>query len=357
MRAWRTVTVLAAALAALAAGCLAVPSFDEAAWRRQVAATDQADLHAPHRRPDGSFFNPWLADDKSWWDFWHWRLSRNSLGETAEQEFATPTVANDGGYLADPRAPDSLTWVGHATFVLQWGGQVVVTDPFFTHRAAIVARKVPPAFGPKAVPAGAVVLVSHNHYDHLDSDSIRALADKAALFVCPLGLGDCLREMGARRVQELDWWQSLAHDGTTITALPVQHWSRRLGQARNQSLWCAFMLEREGRTVFYGADSGYFKGFAAYGRRWPGIDLALLPLGAYRPRWFMHYAHMNVPEMLEAFQDLGARRLVPTQWGVMPLGDEPPAWPRVDLLQELADRPQLAQRVEILPVGGRLLLD
>jgi L-ascorbate metabolism protein UlaG (beta-lactamase superfamily) len=353
----RSTALILLVLAAAAVGCLAVPRFDESAWRRQVAATDPADLHAPHRRADGSFFNPWLPDDKSWWDFWRWRLSINSLGQVADQEFPTPTVANDGAYLADPDAPASVTWVGHATFAVQWGGQVVVTDPFFSHRAAIVPRKVPPAFGVEAVPQGAVVIVSHNHYDHLDSESIEALAGKAAVFLCPLGLGDCLRGMGARRVREMDWWDSHEHGGTTFTAVPVQHWSRRLGQGRNQSLWAAFVLQRGGKTVFYGADSGYFKGFKAYGRRWPDMDLALLPLGAYRPRWFMHYAHMNPAEVLEAFQDLGAERMVPTQWGVMPLGDEPPAWPRVDLLRALDKRPRLAAKVEILPVGGRLLLD
>lgn len=350
---------MAAGLAVLTmslAGCLPPRPFDEEAWRAKVAAQDPAALYAPHRRPDGAFFNPWQPEDRSRWSFWRWVLSRNSLGEDAGNDPDTPVQANDGAYLRDSNAPDSLTWVGHATFALQWSGQVVLTDPFFSQRAAVVKRKVPAPFGPQAVPEGAVVLISHNHYDHLDADSLEALLPRAGVTLCPLGLGPLLRELGAKEVRELDWWQSVEVGGTRFTCLPAQHWTRRLGQGYNEVLWCAWLMERGGRKIFFGADSGYFVGYREIGRRYPGIDLALLPMGAYQPRWFMHYAHMNPPEVVQAFQDLGARLLIPMQWGVMPLGDEPPAWPLKDLENYLRDRPKLKTRLQALPVGGRLML-
>ncbi|MBU1155653.1 MAG: MBL fold metallo-hydrolase [Proteobacteria bacterium] len=345
---------LALLLAALllGAGCLRPQPFDEAAWQKTVAATDPAKLHAPHRDADGRFFNPWLQQDKSTWDLLRWWLSTSSLGDMKDEDYPAPTVVNHGAYLRDPGAPPSLTWVGHATYVVQWGGQVVVTDPFFSDSAAVVSRQVPPAFGPEALPRGVVVLISHNHYDHLDSDAVAALGDKASLFLCPLGLGGLLKEMGAKRVKELDWWQSAVVGGTTFTFLPTQHWSRRFGQGYNQSLWGSWMLERGGETIYYGADSGYFKGFKEFGRRWPKIDLALLGTGAYAPRWFMHYAHMDVPELFQAFADLGARRLVPTQWGVLPLGDGPAGWPAEDIHRYLEKHPQWRGRVLLLPIGG-----
>ncbi len=351
-RRWTAALILAALL--LGVGCLSPQPFDEAAWQKTVAATDPAKLHAPHRDAEGRFFNPWLAQDKSTWDLLVWWLSRSSLGDLRDQDYPTPTVVNHGAYLRDPRAPASLTWVGHATYVVQWGGQVVITDPFFSNSAAVVRRRVPPAFGTQALPSGVVVLISHNHYDHLDADAVAALGAKDAVFLCPLGLGQLLQEMGARRVQELDWWQSLELGGSRFTFLPTQHWSRRLGQGYNESLWGSWMLERGGETIYYGADSGYFKGFQEIGRRWPKIDLALLGTGAYAPRWFMHYAHMDVPELFKAFADLGARRLVPTQWGVLKLGDGPAAWPATEIRQYVARHPQWQGRVLLLPVGGRV---
>ncbi len=329
--------------------------FDEAAWRGKVESCRPRLLHAPHRDGEGRFFNPWLPQKRGLWRLLRWRLSRNGLDTGGLVPPPAPRVDNPGTYLKDPRAPDSLTWVGHATYVIQWSGQVVVTDPFFGQRALVVKRLVPPAFGPGAIPAGAVVIISHNHYDHLDADSVAALAPRAT-FLCPLGLGPLLRGMGARRVRELDWWQTLELGGSRFTFLPLQHWSRRLGQSYNRSLWGGWLLERGGRKIFYGGDSGYFVGFKEFGRRFPGIDLALLPVGAYQPRWFMHYAHMNVKESLRAFRDLGAKVMVPTQWGVLKLGDEPASWPVVELRRLLARRPGLRGRVKILPVGGRLML-
>jgi len=342
--------VLAAALTA----CLPARPFDEARWRAAVEATRESELRAPHRDADGKFFNPWMPQERSPWDFWRWKLSRRgAVAEAAGSSDRAPSEENPGAYLSAPAGEPSVTHVGHATFAVHWGGPVVVTDPFFSRRAAIVERRVPPAFGPERVPDGSVVVISHNHYDHLDADSVAALAERAT-FLCPVGLGEFLRGHGAVRVREMDWWEETEVGGTRFVCLPAQHWSRRLGQGYNETLWCSWLLERDGRRVYFGADSGYFKGFREFGRRFPGIDVALLPIGAFEPRWFMHYPHMDIQEVLRAFEELGAARLVPTQWGVMQLGDEPAAWPATALRREVDGRPGLGDRVVGLPVGGRL---
>ena len=352
----RATGLLAGFCVALLAGCLTPKSFDEDAWRARVEATREADLAAPHRDPSGRFFNPWLPMEDRTGDFWRWTLSRNSFGNDREGEGASPAVPNDGAYLRDPAQRPSVTAVGHATFVIQWGGQVVVTDPFFGKRAALPARLVAPAFGPEAIPDGAVVVLSHNHYDHLDAASIEALAPRCR-FLCPLGLGEFLRKRGARDVVELDWWQTAEIGGTVFTFLPAQHWSRRFGMGWNETLWGSWLMERDGRKVYFGGDSGYFKGYREFGRRFPGIDVALIGVGAYAPRWFMHYAHMDVPETVRAFRELGARYLVPTQSGVLDLGDEPASRPALELERAAAADPWLRERLRVLPVGGRLFLD
>ncbi|MCB2187015.1 MAG: MBL fold metallo-hydrolase [Deltaproteobacteria bacterium] len=336
--------------------CLPPKPFDEKAWQKEQATADPALFHAPHRQPDGAFYNPWRPQDHSAGDLLYWFASRNILADAQAADPPVPVQPNDGAYLQDAGQPPSLTWVGHATFVVQWGGQVVVTDPFFGQRALVVARRAPPAFGPQALPDGTVVLISHNHYDHLDQESVAALGERA-VFLVPLGLGEMVRGLGAKRVTELDWWQAVEIGGTRFTFLPAQHWSRRWGQGYNESLWGAFMLERDGLRVFYGADSGYFPGYREIAKHFGPIEVALLPVGAYEPRWFMHYAHMDIPEAVEAARDLQPRFLVPTQWGVLKLGDEPASYPVVEL-KEIAERdPWLAARLCILPVGGRLFLD
>ncbi len=339
-------------------GCMSPRPFDEQAWRRQVAAEDPASLRAPHFDPNTShYFNPWLPRGHSAWSLLRWRLSRNALPGAEGRAPKLPVVSNAAAYLKDPKAPDSITWAGHATYAIQLGGRVVVTDPMFADAIWwVVKRHAPPAFGTEAVPAGAVVVISHNHYDHLNEPSVRALAAKGAAFVCPLGLAGLLREWGARQVTELDWWQSATVRGVRITSLPVQHWSRRMGMSYDSTLWCGYLIERNGRRVFYGGDSGYFVGFKEFGRLYPGIDAALLGLGAYYPRWFMHYAHMDVAEAMRAFTEMGARYLVPTQWGVFGLGDEPATWPLKEVQDWLKVHPALRGRVEMLPVGGRLML-
>ena len=201
-----------------------------------------------------------------------------------------------------------------------------------------------------------MVVLSHNHYDHLDAASIEALAPRCR-FLCPLGLGEFLRKRGARDVIELDWWQTAEIGGTVFTFLPAQHWSRRFGMGWNETLWGSWLLERDDWKVYFGGDSGYFKGYREFGRRFPGIDVALIGVGAYAPRWFMHYAHMDVPETVRAFRELGARYLVPTQSGVLGLGDEPAARPALELERAAAADPWLREWLRVLPVGGRLFLD
>lgn len=334
---------------------MAPHAFDEAAWQARVQAAKVSDLYAPHRTADGAFFNPWQVMDSSFSRVLRWRFSRNSVGPMPPEMDRAPKVANDGAYLGDPAAPDSVTHVGHATFAVQLSGQVVLTDPHFSASALVVERLVEPGIGLDKVPEDCVALLSHNHYDHMDRTTVGMLG-KGVKWLCPLGLKDALGGMGAGEVIELDWWQSTEVDGTKFTCLPTQHWSLRIFEDRNISLWCCWLIERGDRRVLFGGDSGYFKGFAEFGRRWPKMDLAIIPIGAYMPRWFMHYAHMDIHEALRAFDDLGAQRMAPMQWGVFKLGDGPAAWPAYELQEALKRRGDLAAKVHTLPVGGRLML-
>ena len=148
----------------------------------------------------------------------------------------------------------------------------------------------------------------------------------------PLGLADWFRQRGRDHVVELDWWQSATNGRWTITCLPAQHWSRRIEHGTNQVLWCSWLLDSGTTRYFFAGDTGYFHGFREYGRRFAPIDVAIMPIGAYDPRWFMHEQHVNPAESWQSFRDLGARWMVPMHWGTFDLAFEPLDQPPKDLM-------------------------
>ncbi|HYG63157.1 MAG TPA: MBL fold metallo-hydrolase [Thermoanaerobaculia bacterium] len=311
---------------------------------------DPALLYAPHGEP-GRFFCPWQPFNTGLLDVLRWKLKGKGPYDRKTPP-CVPVVENDGAYLKDGGAPPSVTWVGHSSFAIHDGGDVVLTDPHWGARALLPPRLSPPGIPLAAIPPGAFAVLSHNHYDHLDAWTVRQLPADLPWYV-PLGLGTWFRSRDRTRVTELDWWQSVRHGRWTLTFLPAQHWSNRIGMGRNASLWGSWMLDSGERRYYFAGDSGSYHGFAEIGRRFPGIDVALLPIGAYEPRWFMRYQHVDPGEAYQAFLDLGARWMIPMHWGAFDLTDEPVDLAPQVLRQALAERGADAGRVPILAVGER----
>jgi L-ascorbate metabolism protein UlaG (beta-lactamase superfamily) len=326
------------------------PVFDEAKWLEQVKAEDNALLYAPHVNPDGTFFNPWLERIRtrgsgSW--FWSRLFGQKKEFDSFSETDYSP-VPNDYAYLADP-AFNSISFAGHASIIIKMDSQTILTDPFFSNAALIRKKKVKIKFDFSRVPEKPVVLISHNHYDHLDKYSVKKLVKKDAVFVVPLGLKSFFIKLGAREVHELDWWQNVSLGEITYTLLPAQHWSRRIGQKGGKSLWGGFLIEGS-KTIYFSGDSGYFKGFEEYGKRY-NIDYALLGAGAYEPRWFMHYVHMNVAEFFRAADELGAKTAIPMHFGIISLSDEPLVYPLYETVKYIDLHPEYSQRICPLRVG------
>jgi N-acyl-phosphatidylethanolamine-hydrolysing phospholipase D len=197
-------------------------------------------LRAPHFG-NGRFFNPWGVTKASFFDVVRWKLlSRNRYGRGRPPR--VPVVANDGSALSRPAQSPAATWVGHATFALQDGPDVLLTDPHFGPRALVPRRFHPPGVPLAAIPASAVAVLSHNHYDHLDRFTLERLP-KAIAWRVPLGLGRFVRQFGYADVEELDWWQTSECRGFRLTLLPAQHWSRRLSQPDETTLWGSWVIE------------------------------------------------------------------------------------------------------------------
>ena len=224
---------------------------------------------------------------------------------------------------------DGITWLGHVAFLLRLDGTTVLTDPFLSDRAGPLppfgsSRWAGPGMAVGDLPSIDVLLVSHNHYDHLSEETVEALTGKDRIeVVVPLGLASFFRERGYSRVHEMDWGDTLQVNGLTITALPVIHFSGRGLFDRDESLWAGYAIRSAGHRFFFSGDTGYGSVFrnvvAAHGP----FDFGLMPIGAYEPRALMQAVHVTPEEAVAVARDVGARTIVAHHWGTIPMAEEP----------------------------------
>jgi len=340
----------------LVSSCMHPPApFDEGKWRKQVESQSVEKLYEPHFG-EGRYFHPWLQpEQRGFWRFLRWKLSRKADYTDEERAYKPNFIPGLKRRIQSMPPGDLIAWIGHSTFLIRLNGEYWLTDPIFSDRALLPKRVTPPALTAadlKDLGSRVNVLISHNHYDHLDAESIRSLPAAARIFV-PLGLKEYVATLHKGVIRELDWWEGVdAGGGSKLLCLPAQHWSRRIGQPTNSTLWASYLLITPETSIYYGGDSGYFIGYKEFGRRFPNIVYALLATTAYHPRWFMHTSHKSIPEALDAFRDLGAKYFIPTQWGTFHLGDEPPGYPALDLKKQIRERNLDASRFLIMDIGG-----
>ena len=254
----------------------------------------------------------------------------------------------------------AVTWIGHATMLVQASGLTVLTDPIFSKRASPVQfagpkRIVPLPIDIPELPHVDVVVVSHNHYDHLDLDSVKRLAAQeggSPLFLVPLGLKAWFTALGIDRVEERDWWQSISDGPLEFTLVPVQHWSKRTLSDTNESLWGGWIIAGDGLKVIHAGDLGYSKDTQDIGERLGPFDLALIPIGAYAPRWFMKGMHIDPAEAVQVRADLRARHAIGMHWGTFDnLTDEPMDEPPRVLAEKRAAAGLSAEDFDVMKVG------
>jgi N-acyl-phosphatidylethanolamine-hydrolysing phospholipase D len=348
-----------------------------------VCASACADVAAPpmqsHHRADGFQNNYIEFAPEGLAALLKWKLQALRDGLPPASAQPTPRVAPDlafigGNARAGAAMVPAITWIGHATMLAQLGGLTVVTDPIFSERASPVGfvgpkRQVPPGLAVAQLPHVDVVLISHNHYDHLDAPSVRALAAQPGgppLFVVPLGLKAWMAGEGIANAVELDWWQSHTVDGAAgpveIVMTPVQHWSGRGLDDRLKTLWGGYAVFAPDLHLYFAGDTGYSKDFADIRERFAprqrdgGFDIALLPIGAYEPRWFMADQHVNVDEAVKIHRDVGARQSLGVHWGTFALTDEPLDEPPRRLIDARREAGLSDDEFFVLAVGETRLL-
>jgi L-ascorbate metabolism protein UlaG (beta-lactamase superfamily) len=342
-----TLAILPFILLAVFAQCASQPpEFSEEKWAERVQTADRQLLYASNVGPDGLFYNPWLQRERPHRSGSWFFQKKEKFEKVSKEQFGH--VKNDYNYLSD-KSFDSISFAGHASMIIKLDGQNIFTDPFFSDAALVAPKSTKIKFDFSKVPQRPVVLISHNHYDHLDKYSVKQLAKKDAVFIVPLGLKKTVSGWGVKTVHELDWWKSVTLDEIEYTLLPAQHWSRRATQKAGSTLWGGYMVKGT-KTIYFSGDSGYFIGFKEFGSRWD-IDYAIIGAGAYEPRWFMHYSHLNVSEFFLAADDMKAKKSIPMHFGVIDLSDEPLLYPLLEIDRAIRRKPELAEKILPLRVG------
>jgi len=289
-------------------------------------------------------------------DVFRWAVLDRLAGRRRKSPLraAVPAVAPDPVLLSTPPAPGEparITWLGHASWLVQLDGASLLIDPVFGPRISyLIPRNVPAPLQPGQLPRIDATLVTHSHYDHYDRPSV--LAAKAPV-IAGSGLGRGL----PLPVRELGWWETdWIGPRVRVSFVPSQHWSRRGLFDVNRTLWGGFVIEGSRSRVYHAGDTAYFDGFAQIGARFPKLDAALLPIGAYDPPWFMEKQHMNPEQAVQAFVDLGASRFVAMHWGTFKLTDEPLLEPPQRLKAEWERRGLPRERLNIPAIGETLEL-
>ena len=266
-----------------------------------------------------------------------------------------PRVPSDSEAIHRHDGPPRVTWIGHSSFLATLSGASFLVDPVLSRRIAyLIPRHGEPGLLAAELPALSALLVTHNHYDHLDGPSVRSLPRGLPVFTAA-GLGCWFRRRGFSEVTEMRWWESASAGPLTITFVPARHWSRRLPGDTNRSAWGGFVVEGGGTTLYHAGDTGWFDGFEAIAAKFPAIDLALLPIGAYAPAWFMEPHHMNPEQAIDALLTLKARAMAPMHWGAFQLTDEPLREP-VERLMTAWEIRRPAARLHLLSVGETCLV-
>ncbi|WP_275554973.1 MBL fold metallo-hydrolase [Mixta sp. Marseille-Q2659] len=317
----------------------------------------------PHHTPEG-FRNP-EPELRQPGDLQRWRKERKAQGLPFPPQQGYQAFAQQWCLKADLSGEqDAVWWLGHAAIMLRLEGRYGLIDPVLSDRASPLRflgpkRKTPAPLAIRDLPALDWVLISHNHYDHLDRSTIKAILRRfpEVQFIVPLGLEPWFRRMGARQVIQLDWWQQTQRHGVTFHAVPARHWSMRTLHDRNRSLWCGWTVTTATLNFWFSGDSGYSENLLDIARRLGPFNLAALPVGAYAPEWFMSGQHMNPQQSVSLHQAIGAPVTIPIHWGVFELADESLDEPPQALAQALSAANQDPSRFRPWRIGERANLN
>lgn len=305
---------------------------------------------------DGKFVNEEFPYEPKLTDLLRWKLGANPFKQAKKDDTERLEVKNPAAFLAGDQ--DGILWLGHASFFIRLDGVSILIDPVFGN-PRFISRFVDVPSPLSAIRRVDYVLLSHDHRDHTDEDTLRQIAGRFpnAVFMGGLKMDDILRDWtnGNNSVATAGWFQryDLPADVPQLYFVPVRHWSRRGLFDTNQRLWGGYVLKGKSTTIYFGGDSGYGRQYKDAAELFPNIDYFIVGIGAFEPRWFMKPNHNSPADALQAFVDTRARIMIPMHYGTFDLSDEPPGDPLRQLRQKASEM-QLTERVKVLTINESL---
>jgi L-ascorbate metabolism protein UlaG (beta-lactamase superfamily) len=285
-------------------------------------------------------------------DVWKWQTGPKPHKLAKKNDTWKPQMVQDTAFATNSR--DCLVWLGHAWFFLRLGGVNMLLDPVL-FKIPLVKQIATNPYRPDVFGHIDLVFVSHDHRDHMDQKSLAAVSAlyPKAHIITGLNNGTVLRKWCSNPITEMGWYQQWQNDkgDVTVTYLPTRHWSRRYLNDTNRRLWGAFMIEANGKKIYFGSDSGFGSHFKELNILFSNIDIAMLGIGAFRPEWFMHQAHMSPWDAVKAFHDTGAKAFLPMHFGTLDLSDEPPGEPAA-IIRQLQEENKIAGNILMPHIGA-----
>lgn len=303
--------------------------------------------------PDGYFLNQHLQPLPSLGDLWRWQTQPNPQKAEKKADTFRLKVLTDSTFLSDRR--DCVVWLGHATFFIRLNGVTFLTDPVLESPSFLMKRYAALPVSIKSLKGIDYILVSHDHRDHCDEKSLKTLAAQNPNTTYLTGLkldGLLYKWTQSTQIQAAGWYQQYRTDTTEVEViyLPAQHWGRRLLNDTNHTLWGAYLIRANGKSVYFGADSGHGPHYEYFRRYFGGVDVALMGVGAYKPEWFMAASHQSPADAVKAAHTMGAQKLIPMHYGTFDLSDEPLGDPYRSL-QNLQKLPAHQSLIHLADVG------
>ena len=277
-----------------------------------------------------NYFNPWRKDERNFLHTIKWFFEKKQSFNYEKNKYLPKNMdlSIEEYKKIINSDKDFIIWIGHNTSLIKVQGELFLVDPIFADK--IFSTKRESKVGLELDMLNELlkdkklnILITHNHYDHFDIESLKKLKANGVIYA-PKGISNLLKSFDSFEIKELNWWDEVKIGDLKLKFLPAQHYSHRIDQFKNKSLWGSFLIEtsKEGESIFIGGDSGYFIGYKEYGRKFK-IKYAVVPVGGYETRWFAEYEHLNVEESLEVMKDLKTEYIIPVHWGTYHLGVEP----------------------------------
>ncbi|WP_391372997.1 MBL fold metallo-hydrolase [Lysinibacillus sp. KU-BSD001] len=294
----------------------------------------------------------YAVEKVSFKDLLKWRVER--FLKKKDLSFQVPHIEKvDTEFIGSNRQVTAVTWIGHATFLIQMKGLNILSDPVWASRLGFEKRLTKPGVPIEHIPDIDIVLISHNHYDHLDFRTLIKLKGNP-LFLVPKGLKITFLRKGLNNTKEFSWWDSMFHKGLKISFIPSLHWSRRNLNDLNKSLWGGWMIEGDKANIYFVGDSGYHNGFKQIGRQFK-VDCVLMPIGSYEPEWFMESQHLTPEQAVQGYQDLKADLFIPMHYDSFRLADDTPKEALDRLVAKWHNKRLDMENLKILKLGETLV--